>query len=334
MNILAPVCNSKEIRKLMLVGCTEFYFGFVSMAWVSKYTSRQAIDQSLIMVSPNKRAGLNQSITNYEEARDLCLTAKRYKTRIYMALNAFSFPYSEYEYVDEIISMFDETLIDGFIVTDVGMIKHLKSKVSDQIKIVLSTCQLAINSDSVRFFRDLGVSRITFTRHMRMAEIKEIMEAVPEIEYEIFAMDGKCMYDESNCRAIHCAGQFCMQRYHYSHCYLEKADNVNDEVLNNEFEAYSKWPLGNRIELDKWPPMGCTLCRIREFIDCNMTTMKVSGRGLALQERMGIVKLTRKAIDISEGVKHSAEAQEQVQLMCKELFVKDYCKDHKGCYIS
>lgn len=336
MNILAPVCEAKEIRPLMVLGCTEFYFGFVPEKWIKKYTSQNGIDRSWIMVSPNKRAGINQSITDYDQAVKLCQTVKKYGKKIYMALNAFSFPFSEYEMVDELVDLFGDELIDGIIVTDVGMIEHLRTRLSKNIKIILSTCQLAINIPNIKFLQKLGVSRVTFTRHMQMKEIESIMKAVPEMEYEVFGIDGKCLYDESNCRAIHCAGQFCMQRYQYEHC-SEAKEYSNDAIknkLDKEFTTYAEWPIGVRKEEDKWPPMGCALCSIYDFKQCNMTTMKISGRGFTLEERMGLVRLTKQAITIAEQSENAEDAKKQIVEMCSKIYPQDYCKKHLGCYIT
>lgn len=324
MEILAPILNETEVRPMVLAGCTEFYFGYVPESWLRRYTSEYAINNSHIMISPNKRSGVDQSIIDTKKGIALCNEIKKQGKKIFLALNAFGIVQSAYYYLDEIMDTFGPDLVDGYIVTDVGLIHHLHTKWKDT-KVILSTCQMAINSENVKFFQDIGVQRITFTRHMSLKEIQDITNKVPDMEYELFGLDGKCMYDESNCRALHCAGQFCLEQFEYTHYIKENfASNKLSDKLNVALATYANWPKLSDSNSHKWPPMGCTLCNAYEFTKCGITTFKISGRGVSLSSRMSLVNLTKNVVKIAEQTDNPNEARQKIVKMCSKVYPTNY----------
>ncbi len=87
--------------------------------------------------------------------------------------------------------------VDGFIVSDIGMITWLREKYPD-IPIHVSTQANTTNVESCRFYEKLGVSRIVLARELSIDEIREIRDAVT-LELESFVHGAMCVAYAGRC---------------------------------------------------------------------------------------------------------------------------------------
>ena len=88
---------------------------------------------------------------------------------------------------------------DALIVADPGFVGWLRKERPD-VEIHLSVQANTTNYLAAKFWRDLGVCRIILSRELRLSEILEIKEKLPDLELEVFvhgavcmAMSGRCM---------------------------------------------------------------------------------------------------------------------------------------------
>lgn len=88
--------------------------------------------------------------------------------------------------------------IDGVLVSDPGIIRLVKKYLS-KVDIHLSTQANATNIEAVKFWQELGVSRIVLAREVTLKEIREIKKAVPEMELEYFIHGAMCMSYSGRC---------------------------------------------------------------------------------------------------------------------------------------
>ena len=87
---------------------------------------------------------------------------------------------------------------DGLIMADPGLI-NIALKEYPNIPIHLSTQANATNWTTVKFWRDIGVDRIILSRELRLKEIKEIHEKIPDIELESFVHGAICIAYSGRC---------------------------------------------------------------------------------------------------------------------------------------
>lgn len=88
--------------------------------------------------------------------------------------------------------------IDGVLVSDPGIIRLVK-KYLPKVDIHLSTQANATNIEAVKFWQELGVSRIVLAREVTLKEIREIKKAVPKMELEVFVHGAMCMSYSGRC---------------------------------------------------------------------------------------------------------------------------------------
>ncbi|MDA0772386.1 MAG: U32 family peptidase C-terminal domain-containing protein [Cyanobacteria bacterium] len=87
---------------------------------------------------------------------------------------------------------------DAFIMTDPGLIALTKEKFPEAV-IHLSTQANNTNWAQVKFWKDYGIERAILARELRIEEIREIHDKVPDIELEAFVHGSICMAYSGRC---------------------------------------------------------------------------------------------------------------------------------------
>ncbi|MFT8139952.1 U32 family peptidase, partial [Salmonella enterica subsp. enterica serovar Enteritidis] len=68
-----------------------------------------------------------------------------------------------------------------------------------QIDIHLSVQANAVNWATVKFWQQMGLTRVILSRELSLEEIAEIREQVPEMELEVFVHGALCMAYSGRC---------------------------------------------------------------------------------------------------------------------------------------
>lgn len=87
---------------------------------------------------------------------------------------------------------------DALIMSDPGLIMLVK-EAYPEIEIHLSVQANAVNWATVKFWKQMGLSRVILSRELSINEIAEIREMVPDIELEIFVHGALCMAYSGRC---------------------------------------------------------------------------------------------------------------------------------------
>ncbi len=87
---------------------------------------------------------------------------------------------------------------DAFIMADLGVI-NLAKQVAPNVPIHVSTQANTVNIEDVKFWRDFGAKRVVLARELSLTEIKEIHDAVPDIELEAFVHGSMCISYSGRC---------------------------------------------------------------------------------------------------------------------------------------
>lgn len=337
MKILAPINSADEISLLCKAGAEEFFCGYVPESWLHKYNKSLFKDGSFgqMQISINKRDGINQNITDIMLLKAAREESRKNNCKLYITLNYLFYPEEAYVQIKELLEEIKPLDIDGIIVTDVGLIQYL-NEYYPEINIILSTCQSVSNSLSAKFFENLGVKRITFPRHISLDEVINITNAVPDIEYECFILEGKCIYDDGNCKALHSTGNFCCDQWEYSYFHTQQETFDYNEIQKlcdneNSFKKWTKPYPSVNTKINGWPYVGCAICAIPMLIQkANITTLKLSGRGASLGEKVALVRFVSKAIKMAIGGKPTEEIREYGK---KVLGIPEMCELRNRCYL-
>lgn len=87
---------------------------------------------------------------------------------------------------------------DAFIMSDPGLIMLVREHFP-QMDIHLSVQANAVNWATVKFWHQMGLTRVILSRELSLEEIAEIRQKVPDIELEIFVHGALCMAYSGRC---------------------------------------------------------------------------------------------------------------------------------------
>lgn len=87
---------------------------------------------------------------------------------------------------------------DALIMSDAGMIMMVREHFPHQV-IHLSVQANAVNWATVKFWKQMGVSRVIVSRELSLKEIEQIIAEVPDMEIEVFVHGALCMAYSGRC---------------------------------------------------------------------------------------------------------------------------------------
>ncbi len=87
---------------------------------------------------------------------------------------------------------------DALIMSDPGLIAMVRAEYPEQ-EIHLSVQSNAVNWATVKFWYDQGITRVVLSRELSVQEIREIGEAVPGMELEVFVHGALCIAYSGRC---------------------------------------------------------------------------------------------------------------------------------------
>ncbi|WP_392551532.1 tRNA 5-hydroxyuridine modification protein YegQ [Orbus wheelerorum] len=87
---------------------------------------------------------------------------------------------------------------DAFIMSDPGLIMLVRENFPE-MEIHLSVQSNAVNWATVKFWHQMGLTRVVLSRELSLDEISEIREKVPEMELEVFIHGALCMAYSGRC---------------------------------------------------------------------------------------------------------------------------------------
>ncbi|MDO4896994.1 MAG: tRNA 5-hydroxyuridine modification protein YegQ [Moraxella sp.] len=87
---------------------------------------------------------------------------------------------------------------DALIMSDAGMIMMVREHFPNQA-IHLSVQANAVNWATVKFWKQMGVTRVIVSRELSLKEIGEIIKEVPDMEIEVFVHGALCMAYSGRC---------------------------------------------------------------------------------------------------------------------------------------
>lgn len=125
--------------------------------------------------------------------------AKELNKKVYLTLNIFAFD-NDIKKLYETLPVIEEAKPDALIISDFGILNVVKRELKNlDIDIHISTQTNILNSEAVKFWRDLGVARVILARELSLFQIEEIRKNVPDIELECFIHGAQCMSYSGRC---------------------------------------------------------------------------------------------------------------------------------------
>lgn len=277
MRILAPLRNSDEVAPLGAAGAHEFYCGLTPPGWA------QAFGQA----SVHRRNAKSAGVPDIEDLRRIVALA--HPRPVFATLNAPSYPAGAVPRLVEFGRMLvDDVGISALIVAEWELLLALcEQGLAPRLHISsLATCR---NPGAAAFYRDLGVARVILPRHMTLREIEET--AIPGLEWEVFALNDGCAFEEGTCATTHAFGPYC----------IDDRIGVKSGRLDERYEFW-KWTLNNcGCQTSRGYMLGpCGLCALPRLAQLGVASLKVVGREASLARKAASVQLAAAALDLAE----------------------------------
>ena len=140
------------------------------------------------------RKGELITFDNLKEAID---RAHSLGAKAYLTLNIFAFN-KDIKHLEECIDIIKNSNPDAILVSDFGILKLLKKYMPDT-DIHVSTQTNILNYETVKFWQDMGASRVVLARELSIPEIAEIKNKVPDMEIECFIHGAQCVSFSGRC---------------------------------------------------------------------------------------------------------------------------------------
>ncbi|HIU11267.1 MAG TPA: U32 family peptidase [Candidatus Onthocola stercorigallinarum] len=171
--LLAPAGDFERLYFAFLYGADAVYFG-------------------------GQNFGLRANAKNFnlEEMKKATEYAHSLGKKVYVTVNIV-FHDSDFAGLDEYLKYLDEINVDSIIVSDIAVIKRVK-ELGLNLAMCLSTQASTMNSRAVKFWRNLGVTRVVLAREASRDAIKRIKDTGIEVEAFIHgamctSFSGKCV---------------------------------------------------------------------------------------------------------------------------------------------
>lgn len=134
---------------------------------------------------------------NNEELKEAVKYAHERDKKIYITTNIFA-RNSDIKALEEFFKYLEEIKVDGVLISDLGVISVCK-KVAPSLSIHVSTQANTTNVETVKVYKEMGVKRVVVARELSLKEIKEIKDAIPDIEIEAFVHGAMCIAYSGRC---------------------------------------------------------------------------------------------------------------------------------------
>ena len=270
--LLMPAGNIEKLKYAIKYGADAVYLGVV--------------DFSLRAM----RKGELITLDNLKYAID---TARQMGAKAYLTLNIFGFN-NDIKLLESCMDRIVDSNPDALIISDVGIVRMAKKYMSNT-DIHISTQANILNYEAVKFWQDIGATRVILARELPIDDVAEIKQKVPNMELECFihgaqcvSFSGRCLISDYMTNGERKANSGnCSQPCRWSYKLVE-------ETRPGQYYEIEENEKGTHILSTKDL---CLVKHLDKMIDAGIDSFKVEGRTKSLYYVSATAKAYREAID-------------------------------------
>ena len=220
-------------------------------------------------------------------------TARALNKKAYLTLNIFAYD-NDIESLENSIDVIKNANPHAIILSDFGVYRTVRKYLPD-VDLHISTQTNILNTEAVKFWRDMGATRVILARELSLKQIEAIKKTVPDIEVEIFVHGSQCMSYSGRCllsdymtkgeRKANHGG--CAQPCRWSYKLLE-------ETRPGEYYEIVQDERGSHILS---PKDLCLVRYIKELQNIGVDSFKVEGRTKSLYHVSAVTKAYHAVMD-------------------------------------
>ncbi len=352
MKIVAPINNLDEAKAVIKEGVDEVYCGLLSEEHKNNYTWASCL---------NRRPFLSANFSNAKQLKSVVELIHSYGKLISLTVNMHYPP----EQFSKAICQIDKALelgIDAVVVSDIGLLYKLKEEKYRDLKIHISALGAVFNSESIKFYKDFGATRIILPRELMLDEIAILALKNMSCELEAFVFSDKCLFIDGFCAFSHIlTGARATLQNVFSGCrFFEKSlallpytltRNIEDRCRNYMVSQnpccvqYKIQQIGQAEELTskkienfykfyaaEMHLKGCGACAIYDLYQTGIGYLKICGRSsLPIKIKIYTIRFIKECLSVlKNGIPNKKEYINKVKILYKKFF-KCNCKPI-NCY--
>ena len=267
--LLIPASNLEVLKTAVIFGANAVYIG-------------------------GEAFGLRAKAKNFtlEEMKEGVEFAHKYKVKVYVTANIIAHS-EDLEGIRQYFKELREIGPDGLIIADPGVF-HIAGEVCPQIPRHISTQANNTNYETLKFWYNLGATRVVTARELSLEEIKEMRQNIPdELEIETFIHGAMCISYSGRCLLSNYMANRDANRGACTHPCRWKY-HIVEESRPGEFMPVYESERGTFIFNSKDL---CMIEHIPELIEAGIDSFKVEGRMKNALYVATVARTYRKAID-------------------------------------
>lgn len=269
VELLAPAGDLEKLKYALIYGADAVYLGGESFGL--------------------RKASKNFSIEQIEEGVQF---AHGLGKKVYVTLNIIPHD-KDMEGLEDYVKALDKAGVDAFIVADPGM--FLRIRAVSKTDIHISTQASLTNTDTVRFWQQMGAKRVVLARELSLQEIKAISNALgDDLEIECFVHGAMCMSYSGRCLLSNYMTGRDANMGDCAHACRYKYALMEEKRPGEFFPVYEDEQGGTFIMNSKDL---CMIEHIPKMLEAGISSFKIEGRVKSLYYVANIVHAYRKAID-------------------------------------
>lgn len=324
INILSPISRCDEVEDVISAGANELYCGVLLDDWREEYTVSASLNRRQ---EDNPVLGTSPHFKSFEELKESIERAHARGVPVILTLNEHYYSNDQYAYLLSYVDQALEAGIDAFIIGDVAFMLSLRER-GITTNIHISTAGTAFNSETVRFYQELGASRVILPRHLTIEEIESIASEVSDVELEAFILNSRCANIDGLCTFQHGLADLvpdktvkeqylnaCMLPYDisvYPDAVEESEPDIRDKI---SWERQSIW---SALHIDDRP---CGACALYEFSKMRLHGVKIVGRQNTKNKKIKDVVFLRTLINF---LSEKNPSKEKFREFSRRLYQETY----------
>lgn len=312
MRLLIPVSDTNDIENYLRVSTdASFYAGFDLTEWTERYGRFSDLNRMSAF-----RTGAN--FNGFDKAAEL--VSRSHGHELYITLNAGSYSKDQIHFLKTVIRELAQAGVSGIIL---GIPELAETVRSFGIKACASTMLGIYNADIAQFCVEMGFQRLILPRELTLLEIREIRQAVPNVEFECFLMRNGCRYSDS----------FCLGRHSDQHgaicSWLDRSRTTFCGLPDRSFKDHDQFVFNHLAFTMTFHKMACGACAIYDLMQAGIDAGKVVGRADGAAAVLPDVEMLEKNIRIASSCK---SRQEYLDRMIMPASYDGMCYQGCNCY--
>ena len=272
-----------------------------------------------IYIGPPAFGARKNASNSIEDIREVVEYAHKFWAKVYVTLNTILTD----EELNEAVKLAKKLAkigVDALIIQDLGLLKIISEE--NIIPVHMSTQCDNYDPQKIKFFNDIGVSRVVLARESSLETIKKIHKENPNLELEGFIHGALCVSMSGQCYLSEFIGKRSANRGECAQPCRKKytVETEDGKIIKKDFYALCLKDF-NASDF------------IQEMIDAGIKSFKIEGRLKDINYVKNVVSYYRKKIGkgISSG-KCFYEFEPDVTKSFNRGFTSYFLKDRENCF--